>query len=197
MNAPAPSRHADISPSAFEKRLFCLGSLAMEKKVGVADQPSLPAAFGTFLHGIAAKAYMAGKPAADYIGQTETVDGFHCALTEDAAATVQSYLDVIAGYAVPGSEVFIEVELDISWITGEEGAVGTSDCVIVRPDGELVVLDLKTGRGEVKAEKNPQLSAYAAAALKAYREGKMPPPVRIHTGTEQVFEAADELEDLL
>ena len=35
------------------------------------------------------------------------------------------------------------------------------------------------------------------AALKAYREGNMPPPVRIHVGTEQVFEATDELEDLL
>jgi hypothetical protein len=52
--------------------------------------------------------------------------------------------------------VFAELEVPIGQLTGEHGATGTADAVILpgRDGAELVVIDLKTGRGvEVSAER--------------------------------------------
>ena len=68
--------------------------------------------------------------------------------------------------------LFVEQQLDISWITGEEDAVGTADAIVVR-DGELIVIDLKTGHNNVDAKENDQLMGYAAAALRAYQLGQL------------------------
>ena len=49
----------------------------------------------------------------------------------------------------------------------EAGATGTADCVLMSHDNtELVIVDLKTGRGyEVDATENSQLMMYASGAL--------------------------------
>ena len=55
-------------------------------------------------------------------------------------------------------------------ITGEVGAVGTSDAVILsHVEQEIVTLDLKYGQGvKVKADDNRQLMIYALAVLEQY-----------------------------
>jgi hypothetical protein len=59
----------------------------------------------------------------------------------------------------------VEQALDLAAITGEAGAQGTADAVIVA-GSRLHVIDLKYGRGvRVDAERNPQLILYALAAL--------------------------------
>ena len=85
----------------------------------------------------------------------------------DAAFTYQrtilSYVDTELG---EDTQLFVEKQLDISWITGEDGAVGTADFIAVLGD-TLHVFDFKYGRGvPVNAVKNEQLGIYGAAALR-------------------------------
>ena len=84
-----------------------------------------------------------------------------------------------------GAYLMVEQRVRISWITGEHGATGTSDCVIVTKD-ELIIVDLKGGMGQVDAfrvlpaevdvitgavadvpvyEPNSQMAMYAGGAL--------------------------------
>lgn len=64
--------------------------------------------------------------------------------------------------------LFVEQRLPIASITGEDGATGTSDAVVLC-DTTLVVADLKYGMGvKVEAENNPQLQIYALAALREF-----------------------------
>jgi hypothetical protein len=64
--------------------------------------------------------------------------------------------------------IYAEQRLDISFITTEKGAEGTSDVVIVKDD-RLIIVDLKYGMGvRVDAKDNEQLLIYGAAALEKY-----------------------------
>lgn len=183
----AEKPHALAGPSSSDRWTACTGSLALIKKGKYADKSGAAADYGTFLHGIADKALRAGKPAEAYLGESGTVGGGHYNVCARGVELVQAYLDTVAQYAGDDGVVYPEQELDISFLTGEEGAVGTADCIIVRGD-ELIVIDFKTGRIEVEAERNTQLAMYAAAALHALAEGKLTPPVT---------PVVDDLEDLL
>jgi hypothetical protein len=86
---------------------------------------------------------------------------------EDLVTHVNHYLATVLAYKGDTGALFVEQELDISGITGEEGACGTSDAIIIR-DGNLQVHDLKFGMTPVDAEFNTQLIIYALAALDFY-----------------------------
>jgi hypothetical protein len=86
---------------------------------------------------------------------------------EDLVTHVNLYLATILAYKGDTGALFVEQELDISGITGEEGACGTSDAIIIR-EGNLQVHDLKFGMTPVDAEFNTQLIIYALAALDFY-----------------------------
>lgn len=65
-------------------------------------------------------------------------------------------------------QVYSEQRMDISFITGEEGAMGTADVVGIKDD-VLTIIDLKYGMGvRVEAENNEQLLIYCAAALREF-----------------------------
>lgn len=51
------------------------------------------------------------------------------------------------------------------YIRHSDAAGGTADIVGTSADGGLVLLDIKTGRNEVQAERNPQLLFYASGLL--------------------------------
>jgi hypothetical protein len=95
---------------------------------------------------------------------------FSMTVTHEMAADVQIYLDNLAKYNEDASEIFIEQALPISHITGEEGATGSGDAVILDfPNAEIQVHDLKFGRGvEVDAEGNEQLALYLLGALELF-----------------------------
>jgi hypothetical protein len=62
----------------------------------------------------------------------------------------------------------VEQQLPIEHVTGEKGACGTADAVILADD-ELVIVDLKYGRGiKVDTECNEQLLLYATGAIAEY-----------------------------
>ena len=176
MHAPQPSRHALLGPSGAYKWMTCPGSIALEQAGGYKDSAGNAAKAGTFMHHVAAFCLEQHKNAVDFLHYKENVEGQDFTFDPDMAALVQTYVDTVWTYVGLDGELFIEQELDISWLTGEPNAVGTADAIVVR-GGELVVIDLKTGHNEVVAKNNHQLLIYSMAALKAYNEGTLTKPV--------------------
>lgn len=176
-----------FGPSSSYKWIACPGSIALEQLGKYTDSVGKGAKAGTFQHHVGAFCLELGKDAKDYLGYEETVEGDRFVFDEDMAKCVQTYVDTVRNYVGPDGLLFVEQELDISFITGEPGAVGTADAIVIR-NGELIVIDLKTGQNGVEAKENSQLQMYAMAALKAHNEGKLTkstPPV-----------VADDLADL-
>jgi hypothetical protein len=86
-------------------------------------------------------------------------------VTEDFADAVMRYVTAIREQAAIAQHIGIEIAVPIDHITGEDGATGTADALLVVGD-ELQVHDLKFGRGvEVTAQDNMQLAMYGLGAL--------------------------------
>lgn len=182
--------HALLSPSSAYTWIECAASTAAQ--IGQPDESSEYADEGTAAHELAKWCLTADTAAEQYIGMvipvgtvvigrdeqsgepiTEPRRTFE--VDEEMATYVQLYVDSVCdrvvAFQMAGAEVTLLVEqrLSIEHITGERGAKGTSDCVIIAvwPDGraEIEVRDLKYGRGvAVQAERNYQAMIYADAA---------------------------------
>ncbi len=157
------SGHAELAPSAAHRWIRCPGSVPMSK--GIGDTGSSYAAEGTWAHKLA-EVRLSGREEltegeiADLVGLTgETYD------TAAMAEPVRYYVDYVKSL---GGDLFTEQRLSLTEITGEEGARGTADAVILR-GSELVIADLKFGQGvKVDAVENPQLTIYAGAAVRTF-----------------------------
>lgn len=157
------SGHAELAPSAAHRWIRCPGSVPMSK--GIGDTGSSYAAEGTWAHKLA-EVRLSGREAltegeiADLVGLTgETYD------TAAMSEPVRYYVDYVKSL---GGDLFTEQRLSLTEITGEEGARGTADAVILR-GSELVIADLKFGQGvKVDAVENPQLTIYAGAAVRTF-----------------------------
>lgn len=174
------TKHALLSPSSAHRWRNCPASAAIN-----ATYPSTSSEFadeGTAAHELASWALEAGDDAAGYIGRVIevpnrdgkseprrfTVDG-------DMADHVQGYLDRTRAWLdFDGARLFVEQSLPIDHITGEAGATGTGDAVVIVPNpttgcNDIVVRDLKFGRGvQVEAVENDQLLMYASGALEQF-----------------------------
>ncbi|HHW4683065.1 MAG TPA: DUF2800 domain-containing protein [Xylella sp.] len=157
------------------------------------DAPSTFADEGTAAHFLAAQCLERSGHAADFVGRTIILwthpesdsrgEAFHDEMfkgsgvdpclevtnrfevTGEMAANVQLYVDYVRD--VDGTKM-IEQPLLLEEITGEPGAKGTADAVILL-GGTLTIVDLKYGRGvKVDAEGNEQLQLYALAALELF-----------------------------
>lgn len=184
--------HAVLSPSGFKALMLCPGKPAME--MGLPDNGNEYSSEGTAAHFLGSECLTHGLNAIYYAGRKIIVtpdgacwdDGVGAKPTaptfkvdEEMVEAVQVYIDtvrgIIAAHKLKGAtvELFVEQALPIGHITGEEGAEGTGDCIIVAayPDGKTIIEvgDLKYGKGvEVSAEDNPQLKLYALGALEKF-----------------------------
>ena len=155
--------HATLSPSSAHRWTQCPGSVALEAQYP--DTGSKFADEGTAAHELAAMALLDDRDASYFVGQVIEVNGVEYDVDTEMAMQVQKYLDYVR--SIEG-ELMVEQRLPIEQLTGEPGAGGTADAVILAGE-ELVIVDLKYGRGvKVDAEHNAQLCTYAAAALEEY-----------------------------
>ena len=154
-------KHALLSPSSCDRWSTCVGSVALTKDIE--DVPNEYAEHGTDLHILAAVTLDEAEDvsALDYVGHVLESGAI---VTEEDATYVQTYVDAVRAYAAHGT-LLVEEELGLTHLTGEPGAIGTSDAIILGTNGELVVIDLKMGQRPVSPVQNKQLLSYASGAL--------------------------------
>lgn len=152
------TQHATLSASGAHGWMRCYGKLALEK--GYGDKSSTFADEGTAAHELASWCLESGQDASAYAGRIITVEktGRQFEVDEDMVENVQRYVDIVRGL---GGYLMVEQRVDFSSWIGVPDSFGTSDAIVVL-DRELVVCDLKYGRGiQVDAEENEQLQLYA------------------------------------
>lgn len=164
------SAHAILSPSSAHRWIACPGSVVLE--VGRPEVEREEQAAGTAKHAIAARCLVDGTQAALYLGTVHTVGEFEIEVDEAVAEEVQAYVDRVRQYlaeAGEGAVLLVEQRVPVSHVTGEVGAEGTADAIIVAPAlGEIQAHDAKFGRVRVSAERNPQTSLYLLGAVALY-----------------------------
>lgn len=170
--------HAVLSPSGAKRWMTCAGAPAME--MGLPDTSTEYSAEGTMLHDVSAQV-LRGEllSARSVLGHMFKVDGFDFIFDVDHERAVNAYVkhvqDRVQFHKSHGAFVVLEVEqaVPLGHITGEEGATGTADAIIMAEyaDGRMVidVMDAKFGRGDiVSVVQNPQLMLYAAGAIEKF-----------------------------
>jgi hypothetical protein len=169
--------HALLSPSGADRWATCPGSVVLE--AGREDRGSKYADWGTVCHEVAdiilqtAVVFDDSVPehrfdpvnAEGFIGRAFTVGDKEYEFDHEMADCVNDYIGHVECFWERGDILMPESAVPLTHITGEEGATGTSDCIIIKPSGEIVVIDLKTGKGvQVDADENKQGLMYASGA---------------------------------
>lgn len=156
--------HAKLSPSSAERWMTCPGSVALCD--GLVDEGSSFAAEGTAAHWVAEQILLGKHDKFSVVGQKAENEYI---VTADMVVDVERYITQIQDLvASTGGNLLVEQRLPISEWTGESDAHGTSDAVILA-SGEIIVCDLKFGRGvQVDAAENKQLMLYALGAVETF-----------------------------
>lgn len=156
--------------------MSCAGKPQMER--GKGDGSSEYANEGSCAHAVAALCLAEGVPIDSFVGTSvEIGPDTYYVFREDMVEATQVYVDAVLArmqeYRLAGAasvNLMVEQRVPIDHLTGETGAEGTADALIVVtwPDRSalLDVGDLKFGKGvEVEVVENKQLMIYALGAL--------------------------------
>jgi hypothetical protein len=190
------SYHAKLSPSSAYRWMRCTASVGQSE--GIADDGNEHARWGTAAHLVASESLETGCDAVEFLGREvlfclDTDSGARCenfyeVLHEGIAAGLlaiqhtvkiddeivecaQAYVAFVRDLVkTSGGQLLIEQRVPIGHITGEDGAGGTSDTIIITED-TITVVDLKGGMGKVVAY------AMVKPALPDPITGDMQPPV--------------------
>lgn len=156
--------HALLSPSRADRYMACAGSVALE--AAYPDEGSVYADEGSAAHLLASWCLKDKTDASDYLGETIRIGKHAFVVDTTMAGYVADYVKLVREYAA-GKTLLVEQRVPIGHLTGETGAEGTSDAIILDTlNNHLTVVDLKYGMGvEVSAQENPQLLKYALGSL--------------------------------
>lgn len=166
--------HARLSPSGSKRWMACPGSVTLEAPFP--DTSSAYSDSGTAMHAVAAWCLTEHRRAHLRISQQIPVhhDGEEprfVEFTDEMATTTQEYVDTVCMLGI-GNTLQIEQRVDFSPFIGVADQFGTADAIVWNDrEGELMLIDLKTGYKFVDVEENGQLLCYALGALKQIVEG--------------------------
>jgi hypothetical protein len=152
-----------FSASALDRLIACPGSAVL-----TADVPrtaSTYSAWGTACHELASIALLKGDQVyAERKGTRISADGFDFEVDDEMLEVAKRYTDYVRDVAGEDGTILVEQRVDFSNDLAVDEAFGTADALVIRGD-EMIVVDLKTGRGvEVEAD-SAQLKAYALGCL--------------------------------
>lgn len=165
--------HALFSPSSAGMWIACANAIAAS-----AGQPEIgdkkAADLGTDKHELLSLCLTFKVSAEKYLGHVlkrgHKVDQ---AFSDEVQIVIDGVYERIEAYKTTGATVSLEIEQDvpISQITGEAGATGRADVVLLaewKDKAEICVIDAKFGYREVLPENNPQLMMYAHGAAEKF-----------------------------
>ena len=169
--------HARKGPSGADTWAVCYGAPALCD--GKPNVSSVYARWGTCAHEVAGlilqevaegKLGWGSTNAEAYVGRVFQIEGFDVEFDMEMADCVNDYVAEVENYWEPGDIMLVEQAVPIGHITGEEGATGTSDCIIIKPaKAEIIAIDLKGGKGvAVYAEDNRQAAMYSDGAIEEH-----------------------------
>lgn len=164
--------HARIfSASVLERLIACPGSAVLS--AGAPRTSNQYSAWGTACHELAADALENGDQVyAERKGQTISADDFDFIVDDEMIEVATVYTNYVRDVAGDDGTVLVEQRVNFSShlaLPADHEAFGTADALIVKGN-ELIVVDLKTGRGvEVEAD-SAQLKAYALGCLEIAEE---------------------------
>lgn len=167
------SAHALFSPSATDRWITCPGSVTLTEQLQIKSSGhSIYSAEGTTTHAIAEMAlrlkYIEREDPTAMLEEALEHRWLHYAeglgefaknaVTDDMIWQVKVYMDAVAAIVEPQDTVWIEHRVFMN-----PALYGTVDLLVIKPSGDVYLIDLKTGAGkEVSAENNQQLLTYAA-----------------------------------
>lgn len=181
------AKHAILSPSAADRWMTCPASVVLSEGLEDERESSRYSDEGTAAHYLSDMCLRDGRHPAEYLGQFLVVDGegetMICGSAEEVdirspddanvfeidvefAGHVNHYVQAVRGYAGGTGALLFEQRVSISAYTGEEGAEGTSDAVVLLGD-EVQIHDLKFGQGVyVDVKETRQLKIYALGVVR-------------------------------
>lgn len=157
--------HARIfSASALDRLMACPGSAVLTADAERSSNQY--SAWGVACHAVAADALENGDQVyTELAGTLITADDYEFTVDDEMLEVARIYSDYVRDVAGTDGTILVEQRVDFSAHLCVDEAFGTADAIIVKGD-EMIVVDLKTGRGvEVEVQGNPQLHAYALGAL--------------------------------
>jgi len=154
--------HAPLGPSAAEGWATC--SDYVNANAGLPDNPSFPAAEGTFAHSIGHDCAQFGFDARDFVGTTWQFNEWTFNWTDEDAPLLQRGLNRVRELmSLPGAIWAFELRVDISkWtIPGQFGTLDRAVVVLIDGVWWVFIIDLKWGRWPVYPHRNLQIILYA------------------------------------
>lgn len=172
--------HAILSPSGWATWGNCPGSIALGE-----DLPSVSSSYakeGTAAHALLETCLTDNRDADEFLGHEYVVEGEVFVVDSEMAYAINATINIVRDLidVDKGDTLMVEQMVPLAFMTGEEGAEGTSDIAGVSADGTLLtIIDFKYGAGVMvyasdlvpaDAEKRPngQLAQYALGWLQLH-----------------------------
>ena len=157
------TEHSIFPPSGLPRGIICPASVNLQGTT----EPNRFMAEGTICHKISEFHLTQNMPWESVLGTKMESDGFKIEITEELVDLAKVYCDVCKNYAgkYPDAEFLVEHRVDMGFIGEDyEEIFGTADCIIRDLFNILVVIDLKSGKGNSVSADADQLKMYAVMA---------------------------------